>query len=267
MEYALLEPKTTNFFECRRIHNISCGLHMHRHAELLYVEQGEYHIYFNKNDPPYILKENDLFLILPNQIHSYYSPGESFVYTCIFSTNFAPTFFKEIQGLHIEPKAFLVKESILNFAKSEFFLHDLVPDAYIIKSALYAILNEYKKTMRVLSSSHKDLLLIEKIIAYVNANYTEKISLKTIANELGYEYHYLSKYFHECIPMNFAEYVNWYRVNLATELLQTTNMTITEVATQSGFQSLRNFNHIFFKYMGVTPSNISAKEETSTTPC
>ena len=78
-------------------------------------------------------------------------------------------------------------------------------------------------------------------------HYNENISLKTLAEEFGYEYHYLSRLLNKGYGINFNQLLNNYRVEAATELLQTTKLTITEIAEKSGFQSIRNFN-LVFKY-------------------
>jgi transcriptional regulator GlxA family with amidase domain len=54
--------------------------------------------------------------------------------------------------------------------------------------------------------------------------------------------------------MHFSRYVNLFRVDAATELLQHTDLPITEIALQSGFQSIRNFNRVFLEITGKTPS-------------
>ena len=64
------------------------------------------------------------------------------------------------------------------------------------------------------------------------------------------------RYFHSRISMHFSQYVNWYRVDTATELLRNTKLSITEIATRSGFQSIRSFNRIYRAFTGVSPSEV-----------
>ena len=54
--------------------------------------------------------------------------------------------------------------------------------------------------------------------------------------------------------MTFGEFVLVYRLETATRLLDDTKKSITEVALESGFQSVRNFNRAFRKKMKISPS-------------
>ena len=54
--------------------------------------------------------------------------------------------------------------------------------------------------------------------------------------------------------MSFNDYVNTYRFNTASEMLITTDASITEIAYESGFQSIRSFNNTFKKLSGLSPS-------------
>ena len=53
--------------------------------------------------------------------------------------------------------------------------------------------------------------------------------------------------------MNFTDYINVYRFNAACAMLTETDMSMTDIAYESGFQSIRSFNSIFKKLSGVTP--------------
>ena len=57
--------------------------------------------------------------------------------------------------------------------------------------------------------------------------------------------------------MHFSRYVNLYRVERATNLLMNTDMSITEIALSSGFQSIRSFNRVYLELTGLSPSMMS----------
>lgn len=125
------------------------------------------------------------------------------------------------------------------------------------KSALYAIVGEVLKQIRFLDISAKNETLADQIIRYVAENYTENISLKRIAKELGYEERYLSRCFHNTVPMHFSAYVNLFRVDHAVALLQNTELSVSEVSMESGFQSIRSFNRVFHEITGKTPKDFT----------
>lgn len=241
-----------NFFEYIQYENFYYVPHMHRHPELIHVKAGE--VCVEAGEKAECVREGEYALILPNCIHSYSTPMHSVVDVCIFSQDYAASFFHELRGKKADRTRFRCRDSISRLLEQELFITGEAPEYYLMKSLVYAVLNEYYKEVVFTSLETKNELLLQQIIRYVDDNYTENITLKGMAEALGYEPHYISRYFHSRIHMNFAKYVNWYRVNMATELLRNTELTVTEIAMKSGFQSIRNFNRVYREFTGNTPS-------------
>lgn len=241
-----------NFFECIRYDNFYFVPHMHRHPELIYVHEGE--VCVESGDMKEMIGKGEYALILPNHIHGYYTPEHSLVDVCIFSQDYASSFFKEVRGKKADKTRFLCRDVITAFVVGELFVTDHKPDFYLMKSMVYAVLHEYRSQVVFSQIESKNELLIDQIVRYVDSNYTEDITLKSMGEALGYEPHYLSRYFHSRIPMHFSKYVNWYRVDTAIELLRNTELPVTEIATRSGFQSIRSFNRVYRELTGISPS-------------
>lgn len=241
-----------NFFEYIQYDNFFYAPHMHRHPELIHVVEGE--VLVENGEGAECIARGEYALILPNCIHGYTTPVHSVVDVCIFSQDYAATFFKEIRGKKADRTRFCVRESIARLIEHELFVTDAAPEFYLMKALIYALLNEYSKQVSLTTLETKNELLIQRIVRYVDDNYTENITLKKMAADLGYEPHYISRYFHDRIHMNFVKYVNWYRVNMATELLRNTELPVTEIAMKSGFQSIRSFNRVYREFTGNTPS-------------
>jgi AraC-like DNA-binding protein len=92
------------------------------------------------------------------------------------------------------------------------------------------------------------------ILDYIAENYRNRITLKTVADALGYDYFYFSRIFCSVFGMHFNDYLNTYRFNAAVSLLLKTNLPITQVALESGFQSIRTFNDVFRRKTGSAPA-------------
>lgn len=240
------------FYECIRYENFYFVPHMHRHPELIYVLEGS--VVIETTDAAEIISRGEYALILPNQIHGYTTPDRSLVDVCIFSQDYAPLFFKEIRGKKAGCTRFVCRPLISDYLTGELFHKEHAPDFYLMKSLIYGVLHEYRSQVSFSHNENKNELLIEQIVRYVDNHYTEEISLKSMSEALGYEPHYLSRYFHSRIPMHFSRYVNWYRVDTATELLRNTELPITEIAARSGFQSIRSFNRVYREFTGIAPS-------------
>ena len=64
---------------------------------------------------------------------------------------------------------------------------------------------------------------------------------------------YFCRFFQDMMGQTLVEYVNKYRVERACLLLNSGEKSITEVAFESGFDSLSYFIKIFKRYKGETP--------------
>ena len=93
-----------------------------------------------------------------------------------------------------------------------------------------------------------------EILDYVKDHYSEDISLKKMAKNLGYNYSYLSSFFNDNLQISFIKLVNQYRISHATNLLKNSRYSITEISTLCGFSTIRSFNRVFKAQNKMTPS-------------
>ena len=124
----------------------------------------------------------------------------------------------------------------------------------MLKACLYAVCSEYLRQVELKELTGKRSVLSRAIIEYITVHYRDKITLADLARELGYNYDYLSKCFRSMFNQSFAEILNSYRLDAAVEMLVETDMDITQIAFESGFQSIRSFNEFFKSQLGMTPS-------------
>ncbi|MFD0961622.1 response regulator transcription factor [Paenibacillus chungangensis] len=104
-------------------------------------------------------------------------------------------------------------------------------------------LNAYPKPLR-------DVLL------YIDEHYSESLTLKGLAEAVQMNASYLGQIFKQETGTPFTEYVNRYRVEKATRLLQNTSMKVYEVSEAVGFTDYSYFLKIFKKHMHANPSSI-----------
>lgn len=114
-----------------------------------------------------------------------------------------------------------------------------------------------------LNSNKRHML---KIIDYIHNNYSDSdMDINSIVDETGLSYSHLRKIFKENIGENLIDYLNNIRINESKKLLNTTNLTIVEIAEKTGYNSDRSFTRHFKKNEGVTPGKfrrISKEEKT-----
>lgn len=123
------------------------------------------------------------------------------------------------------------------------------------KEWLSIILNAYeKRSVPVLS--HPDDLSLENVASYINDHYAAEIPqslLEKIAMMSGtkLKYSFKRKY-----NMTVTEYTQRKRMNIAENLLLTTDMEIRSVAKSVGYHSASRFSTIFKRYKGVFPKDV-----------
>lgn len=95
---------------------------------------------------------------------------------------------------------------------------------------------------------------IQKVIDYLDSNFQKDISLTDVAKHVGMTDVSFSRFMKKRTGKNFIEYLNDLRLGFASHLLVNTNEYVSEIAFKCGFDNLSNFNRIFKKRKGITPS-------------
>lgn len=102
--------------------------------------------------------------------------------------------------------------------------------------------------------------LVKKAILYLNKNASQQIVRWKLADSVHVSEDYLTRIFHKEIGLSLWEYLNRYRIYLATKMLLETNDTIYEIAEKTGFQDQAYFCRVFKKIYGVPPGKIRTKQ-------
>ena len=101
--------------------------------------------------------------------------------------------------------------------------------------------------------------LVKKAILYLNRNASQQIVRWKLADTVHVSEDYLTRIFHKEIGLSLWEYLNRYRIYIATKMLLETNDTIYEIAENSGFQDQAYFCRVFKKIYGIPPGKIRSK--------
>lgn len=128
----------------------------------------------------------------------------------------------------------------------------------IFSTFYYALMEKFPeiKQSDAFKKERKDFY---KIISFINENITDDITTGTISKSLYIDRGKLSRIFSKYSGMSINDYVNKLRISKANELLEN-GCSVTEAAFESGFQSVRTFNHVYKNLMGITPSQYTNKK-------
>ncbi|MFT3740952.1 MAG: AraC family transcriptional regulator [Breznakibacter sp.] len=95
---------------------------------------------------------------------------------------------------------------------------------------------------------------IEKVYNFVKANFNKKIKLEEAAELLNMSVVSFTRLIKQRTGKSFVDFVNEMRLGYATRLLIETSKSVGEICFECGFNNVSNFNRIFKKKQGVTPS-------------
>ncbi len=228
--------------------------HIHTHLELVYLRSGRAYAYVDRQR--HEIGPGELFLAFPNQIHYYETVEPVNILISIFSS-----------GLHRELEKLLAGKIPVTPVLSA----DLIPKE--TEHRLMSILKKRRSgdSFEKLSATGELLSLIsellprfsyhevpteqdsvKRILEYCSTHYTEPITLEVLAEELYLSKYYISRVFHERMEFSFTEFIGNLRVNFACDQLRA-GESITRAGLSSGFASIRSFNRVFLKVMGMTP--------------
>lgn len=238
-------------YNIRIYDSINYDLHFHKNYEVIYMIGGK--AICSVNNKTKIIEQGDFALCLSNEIHSIKSIGQAKIWIGVFSEDFIHEFTKHHKGKTGIDFSFKCPKSLMSYL-SENLIKEKLSDVFVIKSCLYALCGEYLKQIPLEESNRKQDLIMANIVEYIDQNYKSAISLASLAESLGYEYCYFSKIFNRLFSMSFNDYINIYRFNEACTMLTESDLSITDISYESGFQSIRSFNNTFKRLSGVSPS-------------
>lgn len=230
-------------------------MHFHRNYELICVVCGTVWVrtaHFEKT-----LIEGELLIVPPNEPHCFtVSDDSSKIWVGVFSEDHIKTFAGKTHGSYFS--SFFCDEEVWSFLKNRLILKKELA-LYERIACFYLVCAECEKHAKKLSQN-EDSDLMFQILSYMEQHFQDNLTLSEMAESLGYEYHYFSTLFHACFSMNFREFLNTYRFEYACELMEKQEKSLTEIAMESGFGSIRSFNRIFLAQSGMRPKDYLAKK-------
>ncbi|MBO0457095.1 helix-turn-helix domain-containing protein [Enterococcus hulanensis] len=245
--------------------------HWHREVELIYVTKGT--ISLGIDDVPYKLREGEIAFIGGGLIHYVLaSPGsERLVYQ--FDLNYFTAGNKEnldLQKLfaellpispHWEKKDEIAVRSLLEQMNREMENQE-TGYQFALKAELFELITrllrdipqQAKQPKKINKLATQDVLeKLDGIFSYVEGHYQEVLTLQTIAEITGYSSFYFTKFFKKNTGKTFLTFLNEYRIDKAKWLLINSDLPVSEIITQTGFESDKTFYRLFKSSMAMAP--------------
>lgn len=117
-----------------------------------------------------------------------------------------------------------------------------------------------------ISHSAKDQLIINQVFEFSLNNFKRKITLEEVAGLTNKSVSAFSHYFKKVTKTNYINFLTQIRIKHACELLKSTNLSITEICFESGFNNWANFSKHFKNYCKTSPSKYRASIKSTNSP-
>ena len=138
-----------------------------------------------------------------------------------------------------------------------------IKDGFYAMMQFMTILYELSRCegARTLASSSFAKIAVEdssrrifKVKSFINENYMDELRLAQMADIAGMSASAFSRFFKQHTGRNLSDYIIDIRLGYATRKLVDTSRSISEISFECGFNNLSNFNRIFKKKKGCSPS-------------
>ncbi len=247
--------------------------HWHESIEIIYVLDDELKI--GQNSSVYNLKKRDIFVVGIGEVHYFVMQPQKCDRIIVL---FEPSLFGELSNLisgikildplipydpnidsstfsihsFFEEQILSIHQEILNAkAGSELFIGARL---YDLASGIIRYIPNEKLCSNEKNKQLKKLEILEQVTKYIDGNFRDEITLAEISKHANFSMFHFTRFFKDTTGMTFWQYLNNYKVSKAVNMLINTSDSISDIAFNSGFNSIKTFNRVFKQVKGCSPS-------------
>lgn len=273
-----LERGITNLpnasFKAFRLYQPAFVSHWHYHPELelVYFARGKGMRFIG--DDISLYQEGDLFLIGENLPHTFVSYDEE---VTPLVEAFCIQFPKEIFNSFAECKPFLMffqeAKRGLAFAKPDDIVVEKIREAVLLTGTsalvrlieLLSLLCNVPERAPILPQDYQSQSVladtsprIRAAVDYINVHYQRPISLREMANVCHFSPNAFCRWFKQNMGLTFINYLSKVRLTHVCQLVTSTDLPISQIAAQTGFDNISTLNRLFQSKLGTSPGKYRA---------
>lgn len=236
-------------------------LHWHEFYEIEYVTNG--HAKQIVNGKEYSIAPGTVTLLSPVDFHSYrdINPEDPLhIINIKFQDMFLPQMVRNDIYTHKSAKITQINEdyfyTLIAGAYKEFHENEYGRDTAIMSLITYLcvlIMRQVFSGEDLEKSSEMSHSPIQEAVLYVRTHFREDISAEAVAKTVHLSPNYFSEYFKKQTGEKFSLFLLRLRVDFAANLLKITDLSVKEVAFESGFNSAAYFSNTFKDFYGMSP--------------
>ena len=230
--------------------------HYHNYHQIMYIVSGQIEI--TVNDRTYTANSNSLVILSRFEKHSIKVKSSEYkrYVVEISSKLFAPVlvnrpenFSNVVCAEEYTEEIKKIFESIVNECEKKDVFYERILDIELEKLFVYI-----ERLQRNVECKDKRLEIVYSIQKEFEKNYSKKFSLEALSEEYHVSRYHLARLFKKATGSSINKYKTALKIIQAKKLLINTSKSITDIATECGFNSISYFSDRFIKSEGVTPS-------------
>jgi len=237
--------------------------HWHHYIELIYLTKGE--ITATLNGKVFKVREKELLVINSREVHAIWGQADT-TYICIkfepellYTSSHSiretryilPFITKRSSQQHVfsttegENTALdsIIRETMTEFSERK-FAFEMAVKANIFQIFLWIVRSwnlEGAESDRHVRLKEKDMQRLGQVMSFLDEQYMNPITAREVAAKCNMNYSYFSRFFKHATGKSFTSYLNEIRLSEAEKLLIISDMSVTEIAMETGFASISYF--------------------------
>lgn len=250
-----------------------CSLHGHDFLEFTYVAEGEMEHYIHAEKG--VVRRGDYFIVDHGTVHSYrrISRQPLKVVNLLFRPEFMDQILSGRSRFEDAVNSYMIRFSYrtLRGSPTGRVFHDedgkverLVAEAveeysqkqdgyiaYIRCLLIKLLILTMRRIGRVEESDASDP--VRQAAEHVREHYRSPLTVSQLAAQQGYSASWLSRKFSQEMGMGYSEYVQRVRISHSCSLLESTQLSVGEIAAMVGYEDQKFFNQVFRRILNLTP--------------
>ena len=135
----------------------------------------------------------------------------------------------------------------------------------LTKSYINVIMGELLGEIELTEHSPSDHSSLNALLSYCSENYVDpSISISSLSKAIGISPKHCSHMISSFMNTNFRQYINSLRALEAARLLGNTELAITRIALDVGYENQSTFNRVFLNQYGMTPKEYRLSKQSIT---
>lgn len=247
--------------------------HWHNAIEIILPLENSYDVVMTNTLQRYHLLPGEFLLIPAGEMHEIIAPPDGCRFIFMFNSRLLTNIsgyssIRSLMGncLYITPENYMLiypelHDLLIRMANYYFDCDEFREfSIYSCLLQLYVTIAKFQLgKVSMFADSRPDkrnqyFRMFNQCLEYINQHYAENLSLESVADLCCLSKYHFSRCFKEYTGKTFYNYLTERRITAASELLEQADLSITEVAMQSGFSSISAFNRTFQLHKHCTPS-------------